>query len=411
MNNKYFLNVLCVLLIFVSNLQAKPEIISTKSLSNYKFEVSNMFSLNLFIDNENNIFVVVNTPDFLYLNNQLMSTNQYGDYLNGFVKDGTLYLAFMPNESHIDIYTVKKDIVLEKHITIGDDLTYSNGGETSCKVIYIPEDINNLYLLGYQTQLPRNPSEFLKTVLSGGHGKYYDKPVLSKIHNYKTLQYHQIPYEGNIDECYYIKKVISEKDFIHFFGFRMKEIGADKRETSPPSAVILQYTKYNLKKKKVSQNNAIYENRPIFPNYLFGEVSIDNFNDDIVIVFSWINRNIIVEGGINKEITILSNIYYSQSVNGNFSNVENIGEGLVPLVRIDSVGNVHVIWVNNNGSLIHKLKKGNKWSNEEVVLNGIDNTPSKMYGNYISAEFDKDNILNVIYPSNGNIVHAKIKFD
>jgi hypothetical protein len=320
-------------------------------------------------------------------------------------------LAFQPDERNINIYSLNKDIILDKHIDIGNELTYSNGGETSCKVIYIPDDINSIYLLGYQTQLPRNPSEFLKTVLSGGHGYYYDKPVLAKINDLKPLQFKRISYDGNIDECYYIKKVLSKKGNIHLLGFRLKEIGADQRETIPSSTAILQYTKYNPKSNKLQQSYDVYENRPIFPDYLFGEFSEDIHNEDIEIVFSWINRTIVTEGPITKSVTIRSNIYYVQSKNDKFGKAENIGQGLIPLVKVDSLGNVHVVWINKEGSIIHKVKKGNNWSNEEVILSGVDNTRSKMFGNYLCAEFDRDNILNIVFPSNGNIVLAKVKFD
>jgi Neuraminidase (sialidase) len=113
---------------------------------------------------------------------------------------------------------------------------------------------------------------------------------------------------------------------------------------------------------------------------------------------------------------INSPIYYSQSNGKTFSKAEVIGQGILPLVRADSLGNVHVIWANSDGALVDKIKIGDRWGTEQILLKGIDPDYvwDKMYENTsrfkkMNAEFDKDNNLYVVFISNGQLVYAKIR--
>lgn len=413
MTKKYSWEILLVTLLLLSNLQAKPEIIESKVLSGDQFNASDIISASLFIGKENDIVIEMEGPDRLWLNNKWVTTKQYGGFLNGFVKDGIVHLVFQPDEQHIDIYSVKKNITLEQHIPIGDFPTYPG----PVQVVYIPGDTNAFYLLGSQEQFPRNPGELIATVGSGGHGTYYDKPVWAEISGQTLLKYQNVLYGGKTDECFLIKAVVTGKDTIRFLGFRMGKRGAEQRGFTPPMPVILHHTEYNAIKKQVVQTQEIYKDTSRLEigagkervDYFYGELSADNINDDVVISFSCIKRNLVVKGKTDADITILSQIYYSQSESGKFGDVEKVGEGLIPLARVDSLGNVHVVWVNNDGALVHRVKKGGKWNNEEVFLNGVDNSPSKLFGKYICAEFDKDNNLNVVFLSNGQLVYAKIR--
>jgi hypothetical protein len=165
------------MLLLANNLRAKPEIIDWKVLSGDKFNVSDITSVDLFIDKDNRNFVEVYGPGVLWLNinDRWVSTKQYGGCLNGFIKDGRVFLVFLSDEQHIDIYSVGEELTLESRITIEDFPPYP-GME---QVIYVPGENNVYYLLGSRQQLPRNPVEFMRDVVSGGHGIYYEKPVLA----------------------------------------------------------------------------------------------------------------------------------------------------------------------------------------------------------------------------------------
>ena len=111
-----------------------------------------------------------------------------------------------------------------------------------------------------------------------------------------------------------------------------------------------------------------------------------------------------------------SDIYYWQGGYGSFGDVEKIASGFLPLVRVDFLGNVHVVWLSSDGGLVHKVKRNGGWSGEKIILNNVDIYPDITYGTSpdityrkISAEFDKDNNLNVIFPADGNLVRAKVK--
>lgn len=417
MIKKYFWEILLVMLLFVSDLIAKSEIIESKVLSSDKFNISDIASADLFVDGNDNVFVeVAGREDFLWLNNKWVSTEKYGGYLKGFVKDGCVYLAFRKNRQNIDIYSVGKDIIIENHITIDDSDFLVNS--TINRVVFVPGDNNASYLLGSKAQLP------FGTIISSGHGPSYEKPVLAEIQGQKVLEHEKLPYGGKTDESYHVKKVLTGKDAIYFFGFKV---------TSVPAPEILHYAEYNVKKRKLIRAQDIYEKLPDFnksdkPRNLYIDlssywhVSADNFNDDLYVAFSWHGfrffRNENSAPKINME-NINSPIYYSQSSGKEFSNIEVIGRGILPLVRTDSLGNVHVIWSNSNGDLVHKLKKGDKWSEEQIILNNVIDTGEvwedmrqvELCLQNVSAEFDKNNNLNVVFLSNENLVLAKIKFD
>ena len=420
MRKRYFWKTLLMALLSVNSLQAKPEVIDWKVLSSDKFNASDITSVDVFIDKDQKVFIEVYGPGYLWLNNRWLSTRQYGGCLNGFVKDGKIHLVFMADEQHIDIYIVEEDFALENRITIGDFPRYP-GIE---QVIYVPGENDVYYLLGSRQQLPRNPVEFMRDVLSGGHGLYYEKPVWAEIQGQKLLEYQTIPYGGKIDESYNIKEVLTGKDTVYFFGFRIQ-----KEYRKWPAPNILHYAEYNVKKKKLVRSQDIYEKLPYKDEndehrYFYWHVSADSFNDDLFIAFSWHGvryYNPLQPHSIKVNMeNINSPIYYSQRSNGTaFSDTEIIGNGILPLVRVDSMGNVHVIWANSNGNIIHKVKKGDKWSNEQIILNGGIDTdkvwekhcPDKMWLKNMSAEFDKDNNLNVVFPSNGKLVYAKIRMN
>jgi len=261
----------------------------------------------------------------------------------------------------------------------------------------------------------------MATVASGGHGIYYIKPVWAEIKGQTLLKRENVPYGGKADESYRVEKVLTGKDAIYLLGFRAQEQRSSGSGDKPPTPVISHYAEYDMNKKTLVRVQNVYENTPRYElgvtnehiNYFYGTVSADNRDDgNTVVVFSWIRDRFIYTGnaGIEDDV-VQSQIYYAQCGKGKFNGVEKIGEGFIPLVKVDSLGNVHVIWVNNNGSLVHRAKKDGKWGDEEFFLNGVDNSKTKRFGKYICAEFDKDNNLNVVFLSNEQFVYAKIRAD
>jgi hypothetical protein len=55
------------------------------------------------------------------------------------------------------------------------------------------------------------------------------------------------------------------------------------------------------------------------------------------------------------------------------------------------------------------VRKDGRWSEAEIILSDVGICPYVVYGRKISAEFDKDNNLHIIYPSNDNLIYAKVK--
>jgi hypothetical protein len=418
---EYYWKILLVILLSMNNLYGKPEIIDWKVLSGDKFNVSGITSVDVFIDKDKKVFMeVYGREDFLWLNNNLVNTDQYGGCLNGFVKDGRVNLAFLNDEQNIDVYSVGKDITLEKRITLPKSRIFIY----QIIVVSGENNVYSSYILSLVDEVSSNPIENMKFWLSGGHGIVYDKPVLAEIQDQTLLEYQKVPYGGKINESYRIREVLTGKDTIHFLGLRtQKQLGGSE----PSTPEVLHYAEYNVKKRKLVRAQDIYEKTPYFDEndklrHVYWHVSADNFNDDLFIAFSW--HGFRYSKGVNgvpivNMDNISSPIYYSQSDGKAFGSTEIIGQGVFPLVKTDSVGNVHVLWTDSNGSLVHKAKKDGKWGDEQIVLDGVvdsDYVWKQMYQGTsrfkkISAEFDTDNNLNVVFTSKGKLTYAKIKFD
>jgi hypothetical protein len=411
---KFFL----IILLSLNNLQAKPFVIERKVISE-----NPVFWADLFIDKDDRAIVIADGPfgeDYIWLNDKMVSLKEYGGCLNGFIKDGRMYLSCL-KDKNIDIYSVEKDIVLENRAAIGTFPTYP----VKKRVIYVSGDSNIFYLQGSRQQLPRNPVDFMIDVLSGGHGVHYEKPVWAEIRSQKLLEYQKIPYGGKIDESFHIEEVLTRENTMYLFGFKNIEWPAPA----------LHYSEYNVKKKKLLRSQDIYKESPDFNSKdrpksknLYVEwssnwnISAGNFNDDLFIVFSWQRYRFSRRENRGPDINVENvnmPIYYSQNNGKGFGNAEVIGQGILPIVRSDSFGNIYVIWSNSNGDLVYKEKKDNIWRDENVIVNNTIDSDKvwQRMGDYkhllrkISAEFDRDNHLHVVFASKGKLVYAKIGFN
>lgn len=410
MNKKGFALLIFSLFLPATHLYAKARVLETKMLSNPARKCIEIRSEVLFIDNDNNAFIRIN--NFLYVNNNWIKMDEYGRRLNGFLRDGWFYFAF-EKDGNIDIYNIKKDFELTSRIQIIEGPNILWRAATFQRILAVPGEDNSYLLQGQCGKLPTNPFQFTFCFTSGGHGITYTKPVLAQVRDDKMVRYLKFRYRGKLDESFYIKEVAGGENSISFLGFRKLEKPA-MGPRHPRQPVILYYADYNLKKKKVTRNHTINEataryDKNTDTHFDYGPLSMDSLGDDVFIAFSWRRRSQINTKGFDIK-KFKSDIYYRESIRGRFGDIEKIAEGFSPIVRVDFLGNVHVVWVDSDGVFFHKMRKDAGWSRAEIILRDIDICPYIVYGD-ISAEFDKDNNLNIIYPSNENIIYTKVKFD
>jgi len=412
MNKKGFAPLIFLLFLSVNDLYAKARVLEKKELSNPASECINISSAELFVDNDNNIFIRIN--NFLYVSDRWIKINEYGSFLNGFLKEGQLYMAF-EKDGNIDVYKVKKDFELTSRIKIIDGPNILWRGAKFKRIFSVPGEDNSYFLQGECGKFPTNPFELLFCFTSGGHGIIYTKPILAEVKGGKMLRYLKFRYGGKLDESFIIKGAVRGKDSIDFLGFRQLEKPAFGPNRYQPWPVILHYADYDVKKKKVTGSYAICRNIPrydehIDSQFIYGGLSLDSLGDDVFVVFSWVEKKHVKEKGHDIK-NIGSDIYYWQCSKNRFGDVEKIGNGFLPLVRADSLGNVHVIWVDGDGVLFHKMKKDNSWGEESIVLSGINICHDPAFSGHICAKFDKDNNLNIVYPSQDNLIYIKVRLD
>jgi hypothetical protein len=423
MNKKGFAAVIFLLFLSANELCAKAQVLERKELSSPAFRCIDIHSAELFADNDNNTFVRIN--DLLYVNNKWIKMDEYGRRLNGFLKDGRFYMAF-EKDGNIDVYKVKKDFELTSRIKIIKKPNILWSGSRFERIFPVHGEGNSYFLQGQCGKFPTNPFDFLFIFISGGHGIFYTKPILAEVRDGKMLRYLKFRYGGKLDESFIIKEATGGKDSIGFLGFRkLEEPKMGPRHL--PQPVILHYAGYNVKKRKVVRAQDIYENIPHVdsndkPKHLYWHVSADNFNDELFAVFSWhglrFSKNADRMPDAKME-NANSPIYYSQSNGKGFSGPEIIGNGILPLVRADSAGNIHVLWTNSEGTIVHKAKKGDKWGDEQPILDDVTDVEEvwedmhwdKRRLQNMCAQFDRDNNLNIIYSSENKLIYAKLKLD
>jgi hypothetical protein len=407
----------------MSNLYGKGKVLERKVLSNPGFNFIDVHSISLFIDDDDNIFTLVevwrtdSTKDFLCINNNWGRVDKYGWLLNGFIKDGQFYLAFHKDEDVV-IYNVQENIKPISHARLNYNLKKPLISPRYNRILPVSGHQRLYYLLGSSSHFPADPLGFLSTLITGGYGTYYAKPFLEEIRENEIVYHQKIRYGGKINETFIAKEAVTEKDSIHLLGFRGHFISGSGFVKNKP--IILHYAAYDTKKKKNTRKHSVHTKTPEIKfdkntamngtdmKSYYGPLSMDNLEDDIFVVFSWVERHNYRAGfNINN---IKSDIYFWQFYNDSPGDPEKIGEGFMPLVKVDSIGHVHVFWVNNKGGLVHKTKANSHWSKESIILNNIDLSLG-VSTRYISAEFGKDNNLNVIFPSAGNLVYAKINLE
>jgi hypothetical protein len=398
------------------DLIAGGHIINSKRLPTAVFGGSEIRPTELFIDAYDDTFIVVTVSGrtegtFLYMNDNLIDPKQYIGVWNGFLKEGHFHFALWRDET-IFIYKVQKIIELVSRIdfkSLADRLRSYN-----VHIIPVQGPGNPYYLLASRWCSPVNPVEFLKGFLSGGHGIYYWKPFLIEVQEEILSKPRKLSYGGKTDESYYIRQVLPHGDLVHFLGFRMQEEPDGRSVKKATESVILHYTAYDLQKKKVAKTHSICSKTPNIEidknnETSYGPLSIDALGNNVFVAFSW------VEERIKPRPTPLNNIKstisYWQYSNGVASDIEKIGDGFAPLVKVDSSGNVHILWVDKNASLVHKAKRNGKWGKDAVLVNNLSVDEGVLAGGYVSAEFDKGDNLHIVYPSGGILVHSVLKVD
>jgi hypothetical protein len=382
-----------------------------------KFDSFYVHPLNIFLSKDGRVSILIYDQKnlFLYTNNNLSITAKDREkyFINAFMENDRVKFVYCPileeiwpGTKSVDIYDVLKG--LDKPET-SIELTEDMQDELPGKLVTVPQMPGKYYIINSETKY--TVAQFIRHVLSGGHGYGYNKPYLAEVDKGRISRYKKIKYGGKRVENFGIAKYIIDTDLMHCLGFR--------HEPGPSASTVnMYYAGYNLQEKRVTQTANVYEliGGKGFDNKSFGPWSMTCKGDKVFVVLSLYKvpspRELPLIDYI-KQNMVDSNIYYFQHDGQSTTDAVKIAEGFSPLVRLDSDGNVYVFRVDYKGRLIMKKKKKNEWSDDEIVLTKIDVLWSFVSERYkcINIEFDDENNLHIVFPSNDNIVYAKIKLD
>ncbi|MGA2914456.1 MAG: hypothetical protein ABSE89_00305 [Sedimentisphaerales bacterium] len=419
----------------------------------------------------NNDNALITMRRLLYTNNNLIRTDnlkKYCDILGGYLKDNQFYIV-LDDINTVDVYRVQKQLELESYIkpVISEYHHYH-------RVVLLHEQSNCYYLFGHYNLVAFGPFDSLERIVSAGNVRF-KKPLLAKIQDNKIVRCIKLDYGGKRDESYVVEEAMGGKDSIHFFGFRNIDVPfMDNGRRAPiklvepgrsgynhkrytfdtgdyytdrdiTQSIMLYYSDYNLKKEKNTRNCKIYENTPGYNERTdtycdYGVLSTDTRDDDVFAVFSWVKwqrhragstmveyKGLQHKEGFNLN-DVNSSIYFWQCNDKSYGKAEKIAEGFCPLVRVNRFGIVHVFWIDRSGNIVQKVKKDDKWSNEEIILKGINAKPiiytkysviddnqdkpeAILYTKFFAAEFDKEDNLHAVYPTAEGIVYTKLKLE
>jgi len=350
----------------------------------------------MFLTQNNRPFILVLTydpgPYLLYSTDGAIGVKkEYGVYFGGYVKNDQVILTFK-KEDNVVFYDVQKGFSQIKSVKITEELKWSrlNG------VIPDSQEDDKFYI-----PYDRNTVPWWARIIPAPDGSVcYAKPFLTEIKNDKILRDYEVEYEGKRAESYLIADVTGSAKMIHFLGFRD---GVRRNK----EVMMLYYAGYSTGKKKVVQNYNIFEKEEIGLNH-FGSLSMACKKDDIFIVFPWTATPLGGAGGDIKKIT--SDIYYFQYCSKTAGKTVQIAKGFTPLIKLDSTGRMYVFYVDYEGNLVCKTKRGDIWNKDKIILSGIDILPGTSdISLSIAAEFDSEDNLHLVYPSKGSLIYEKRK--
>jgi|GEM_PF-2083366 len=394
----------------ISTLGFGDTVLERKVISDGKVNCSDIRSLNIFLTKDGSASVLVQENNlFLYKQNNLRTIDtKERMLLNGFVEKDHVMLAFLVFHGNhtcpdIDVYDVQKgfDKPVES-IEVNEKMKHGYPD----KLIAIPQTPGKYYV--FYTEEKFTPTRYLMLFLSGGHAYGNMKPYLAEVEKGRISRNKEIQYGGKRDESFHVKEIINDSKMIHCLGFRNKDTPGPYIPRDSP--YILYYAGYDLKEKKVTQNHNVYEINYDPGSYKFGPLSIACKDNEVFVAFSFYKYPYRGAHFDIKQIT--SDVYYFQYSDKTASDTVQIAEGFMPLVKVDSIGRVYVFWIDYDGNLICKIKKDDKWSDKKIVLTGIDIlSPRIVCNKYISAEFDSENDLHIVFPSKGKLVYGKVKLD
>lgn len=407
------IKIILLAILAINTLGLGSTILERKVIVKNKINYDRIHSYDMFLSESGSLsfLVIVHDTPFLYIHGKLIKiTREKGIFLDAFVADNHVMLAFMEGEN-IVFYDAQDEFKLINSIHIKNSKRFYPH-----EVITVSDMSDRFYMLCGEVGFFSQPLKKLRHIMSGGHAgcDVYSTPYMMEIEGSDVLWCKKIKHDHGRDVTYLEEEFTGTPEMIHFLGFIQSQ---DPRTGLPlhDLPVVLYYAGYNLKEKKVTQSYSILEEIPRPSAYEFGPLSMAGKDDAAFVVFSLCKippcpRKFNYIDSIKQGVAE-SNIYYFQYENGSASSAVKIAEGFIPLVKLDSVGNVYVFWVDHHGNFIYKMKKDEKWSKKKMIFNGVDIMYSITEFDYISVEFDKQDNLHVVFPSNGNLVYAKVKLD
>ena len=380
-----------------------------KIISKDTIQCDDISTLEVFPKKNHDAVILINTYGgencFVYLTDNLKKIDKKNKYLlNGFMADDKLKLAF--KNFRDDRFIVISDSVLIYDVE--DDSKDFIESDKNIAPLYIfdnPQINNSYFLLSSVKQYG-----FLRTlanIASGGHACGFVKPYLCKISDGRITNQKKIKYEGKSKETFLIKEAIGDSKMIHCLGLRQE---SHIQDGLPPhnTPIFLCYIGVDLSKMKTIQQQNIYQMKedPFLQD--IGIMSICNRDNKVYVTFSV--HKFPYRGAPHNEIQkITSDIYFLQFNNNPENKPLQIAEGFMPLVKCDSEGRPCVFWINHNGNLLFKRKDKNKWTADKILINKIDMYPAITFRRYFAAEFDAQDVLHLVYPSNGSLIYEKIR--
>lgn len=393
-------------------------VLEKKAISKGDIECRYILSLDIILTKDCNAFVLADgqgLDDYFFSiqNNSKVVMKDYG-WLHGcFLSNDHPRLVFW-KDGNIIIYDAHEGLNAADSIQVFSTKGFGVHG------LIKTEETDKLYMLCSRGIWYDQLWKKAKIISSGGHagGDIYHNYYLGVIKKDKIVRYGNIKFDNKRNQGYYVKATANDEHRIAFLGFKRS---GDAATGFPPinSKITLNYSGYDLKKKKVTQSHDIYQIKYGPGSHNFGSLSIANKNNEVSVVFSLYKRP--SRGASQNDIQqVKSDIYYFQQSDKSTSDTVKITKGFLPLVKVNSIGEVYVFWVDYDGNLVYKRKQGDRWSKEEVVLKNVDIHPaiaSRIYGHvdplrgHISMEFDQQDNLHVVFRSKGNLVYAKVKLD
>lgn len=306
-----------------------------------------------------------------WVNSSLTTTSGYWAW-HGLINNGVLQICSVrfPQATEasrtltIRIYNMGPDMKLLSQPAIKIDMdegkkAFKRESYRSISYLLPLENTHHkLFAIGSYFENRWNPTDLIRSVITGGHWGFVERPFAAIIDGNNVLGYYTTSEKLKSNECSEISNWAVRNDKIHFVGVKNRAYCYDPD--------VIQYLYFDLSKNQWAEPLVLfrgYKRSEKITNF-FSNPSLACNDENIYFTWSWI-----VIDYDRRIPTKDSGIYFCSKTDNQWSKAIKLSDlGDQPQVILDNNGKVYIFWIEPEKGLFYKAKTDTGWSNTRLVI-------------------------------------------